>query len=387
MRIGIDARILQNERRGQGQYAYYLIRELIKLGREDEYRLFYNGFKKGGFAFPEDAPNLRQVWSGIPGSLLKPLWSYCKFPPVEYLLGEVDVFHHTFNYNFTHYTPVPSYSKSVVTFNGMAPPETIWDSAKYNLKEIDRWFRIIAKSAAKIIAVSRMVKDDLLNRVNVPEEKIKIIYYGVDEKFFLMPDSSLIEQTLAGYGLTGKRYILYAGAAEKNKNLNGLLDAFRMIMDNPGIEDVHLVLVGSIDENFQRLIFRAKELGMEGRVIFPGYISHESLPFLYRGAEAFVLPTFREWFGIPVLEAMASGVPVAASKNTGALEVAGDAAITFDPFNARDMAAALEKILIDRPLRRDLIERGLKRACGFSWKKTARETLSVYKEIGQCRGD
>lgn len=381
MRIGIDARALQGARRGQGQYAYYLIRELIKSGRDNEYLLFYNGFKKAEFAFSEDIPNLKQVSSGIPGSLLKSLWSYCKFPPIEYLLGKVDIFHHTFNYNFTHYTPVPSYSKSVVTFNGMADPETIWDSAKYNTKEIDRWFRIIAKSSARIIAVSAMVKDDLLKRVDVPEEKIQIVYYGVDERFRRVPDTDELGQVLAGYGLKGIKYILYAGAAEKNKNLPGLIEAFRMIMNKPDLEDVRLVLGGSIDENFQRLISRVKDLGIDKRVIFPGYISHEYLPYVYRGAQAFVLPTFREWFGMPVLEAMASGVPVAASKNTGALEVVGDAAVTFDPFDARDIASALEKILTDHSLRQDLIEKGIRSSSGFSWKKTAEETLAVYREV------
>lgn len=381
MRIGIDARALQGARRGQGQYAYYLIQELIKSGRENEYLLFYNGFKKGAFAFSEDISNLKQVWSDIPGSLLKPLWSHCKFPPIEYLLGKVDIFHHTFNYNFTHYTPVPSYAKSVVTFNGMASPETIWDNAKYDLKEIDRWFTIIAKSAAKIIVVSAMVKDDLLKRVDVPQEKIKIIYYGVDEKFRRFPDAAQMDIALSRHGLKGMRYVLYAGAAEKNKNLPRLIEAFRMMMNKPGLEDLHLVLAGSIDENFQRLISMVKESGIDKRVIFPGYISHESLPCVYRGAQAFVLPTFREWFGIPVLEAIASGVPVAVSKNTGALEVVGDAAITFDPFDARDISSALEKILTDHSLRRDLIEKGIRSSSGLSWKKTAQETLAVYREV------
>lgn len=380
MRIGIDARILQSERRGQGQYVYYLARELIKLGNENECLLFYNGFKKGEFAFSGDIPNFKQVWSGIPGSLLKPLWSHCKFPPIECLLGKVDIFHHTFNYNFTHYTPVPSYAKSVVTFNGMADPSTIWDSSRYNLKEIDRWFRIIAKSAARIIAVSAMVKDDLLKRVDVPQDKIRIVYYGVDERFRREPDPAIMDEVLIRYGLKGMRYIFYAGAAEKNKNLSGLIEAFRMIMNKPALEDIRLVLGGSIDENFQRLILKVRDLGIDKRVMFPGYISHDYLPYVYRGAQAFVLPTFREWFGIPVLEAMASGVPVAASKNTGALEVAKGAVITFDPFDTRDIADALAKILTDSSLRRDLIDKGIKIASGFSWKKTAEETLSVYKE-------
>ncbi len=381
MRIGIDARILQSERRGQGQYVYYLARELIKLCPENEYLLFYNGFKKGAFAFSEDIPNLKQVWSGIPGSLLMPLWSHCKFPPVEYLLGKVDIFHHTFNYNFTHYTPVPSYAKSVVTFNGMADPSTIWDSSKYNLKEIDRWFAIIARKASRIIAVSGMVKEDLLKRVDVPQEKIKIVYYGVDERFRRESEPAIMDEALVRYGLKGMRYVFYAGAAEKNKNLYGLIEAFRIIMNKPDLEDVRLVLGGSIDDNFQRLISRVKDLGIDKRLIFPGYISHDYLPYVYRGAQVFVLPTFREWFGIPVLEAMASGVPVAVSKNTGALEVVGDAAITFDPFDTRDIADALEKILIDSSLRRNLIEKGLKIASEFSWKRTAEETLAVYREV------
>lgn len=381
MRVGIDARILQNTRRGQGQYVYYLIQELIKSAPDNEYLLFYNGFKKGAYAFESNIPNLKQIWSSLPGGLLRGLWAAFEFPPIERLIGKVDLFHHTFNYNFTHYTPVPAYAPSVVTFNGMAPAETIWDSPRYNLKEIDRWFRRIAQSAARIIAVSEMAKDDLLKRADIPEEKIRIIYYGVDEKFFRIPDLSLIEQALAGCGLKGKRYILYAGAAEKNKNLNGLLDAFRMIMDNPGIKDVYLALAGSIDDNFKKIISRAKELGIAERVIFPGYISHETLPFLYRGAEVFVLPTFLEWFGMPVLEAMASGVPVAVSKNTGALEVVGKAALSFDPHDHQDMAAALEKILRGPLLRRELSAQGIKIASVFNWNKTARETLSVYNEV------
>lgn len=383
-KIGIDARVLQGVLRGQGQYVYYLVLELLKLGNENEYLLFYNGFKKGEFAFSQDIPNLRQLWSNVPGSLLKPLWRYFKFPPIEYALGEpVDVFHHTFNYNFTHYTPVPSYAKSVVTFNGIADPSTIWDGPGYNLKEVDRWFSVIARSSARIIAVSRMVKDDLLRRVDVPEEKIKIIYYGVDERFKRPPAQDEMDQALARYGLKGMRYILYAGAAEKNKNLNGLIEAFRMIMNNPALGDIRLVLGGSIDENFQRLISRIKELGIDRRVVFPGYISHDYLPCVYRGAQAFVLPTFKECFGIPVLEAMVSAVPVVVSKNTGALEVAGDAAVTFDPYDPADMAAALERILTDYSLRQDVIDKGLKMASAFSWKKTAEETLAVYKEVCQ----
>lgn len=365
---------------------YYLVRELLKSDRENELLLFYNGFRKGELAFNQNIPNLKQVWSGLPGLLLKPLWRNLQLPAVEYALGKIDVFHHTFNYNFTHYTPVPSYAKSVVTFNGMADPSTIWDSSKYNLKEIDRWFAVIARKASRIIAVSGMVKEDLLKRVDVAQEKIKIVYYGVDEIFIREPEPAIMDEVLIRYGLKGMKYVFYAGAAEKNKNLSGLIEAFIIIMNNPALKDVCLVLGGSIDDNFQRLIIKVRDMGIDKRVIFPGYISHDYLPCVYRGAIAFVLPTFKEWFGIPALEAMASGVPVVVSKNTGALEVVGDAAVTFDPYDARDMSAAISKALLDHSLRRNMIEKGLKIAGEFSWKRTAEETLAVYKEASQTCG-
>lgn len=378
MRIGIDARFLQGPKRGQGQYVYYLIKELLELDGGSEVIAFYNSLRTGAFDFDRATPHLRQVWCNIPGTLLRQSWSMMRFPPAESLLGNIDVFHNPTNICFTHYTPIPSRAPMVATFNGMAHPSTIWK--KYDQKKLDRWFREIANRASIIIAVSEMVKKDLLSRVYVPEERIMVIHYGVSGEFRPMDDKRAVNAVLSKYGLAGKRYLLYVGAAEPNKNLAALLDVFRGLVKNDGLEDVHLALAGNTSEDYRSLSDKAGALGLAQKVIFTGQIDHDDLPAVYNGAEAFVLPTIVEWFGIPVLEAMACGIPVAVSRNTGALEAVGDCAVLFDPRDPREMASSINEVLQNKSLRRSLAEKGIERVKYLSWKETARKTLAVYKE-------
>ena len=230
MKIGIDARFLQGPRRGQGQYVYYLIKELLQAGPENEYVIFYNGLKTGKFAFDKATPRLRQVWCNIPGTVLRQTWSGFRFPPVEYLIGDVDLFHNPTNFCFTHSAPIPSRAKMVATFNGMADPATIWE--KYDQNKLDAWFREIADKASIIIAVSEMAKKDLLRRVHIPEERIRVIYYGVSEEFKPINDARAVNAVLSKYHIAGKRYLLYAGGSEPNKNLAALIDVFCILSKN-----------------------------------------------------------------------------------------------------------------------------------------------------------
>ena len=385
MKIGIDARFLQDPLRGQGQYVYYLVKELLGLDDGNEYVLFYNSFKTGGFAFDESTPHLKQVWCNIPGTVLKNTWPKLRFPPVEYLIGSVDLFHNPVNFNFTHYGPIPSRADMVSTFNGMADPATIWE--KYDRNKLDAWFREIADKSSIIISVSEMAKKDLLRRVDIPEEKIRIVYQGVGEEFRPISDAKAVDTALSRYGLAGRRYLFYVGGAEPNKNLEALIDVFCALSKNAGMEGLHLALAGNINVFYRMLINKTKMLGMERKIIFTGYVSHDDLPFIYNGAEAFVLPTLDEWFGIPVLEAMACGVPVVTSKNTGALEAVGDdAAVLFDPRDAKDMADSIGGVLHDKGLCASLKEKALERVKRFSWKETARRTLAVYEEVHKRRG-
>jgi glycosyltransferase involved in cell wall biosynthesis len=380
MRIGIDARVLQNELRGQGQYAYYLIKNLLEAGTEHEYVLFYNGFKKGQFAFPENNPRLKQVWCRFPGNCLARSWEKLSFPPVEYFLGELDLFHNTINYNFTHYSPVPARGKMVVTFHGMAEPQMLW--VEYNADKIRRWLQRVGRMAHKIIAVSELAKKDLLERISLPYNRVSVVHLGVDERFLRIPDKKGIEPVLSALGLLGKRFLLYTGSAEANKNLSRLLDAYKIVLQDKSLGEHYLVLAGRIDANYQALIREARKTGIYERVIFTDYVSHQYLPALYNGAAAFVLPTLYEWFGLPVLEALACGIPVACSRNTGALEVVGERVVRFDPFQTQEIARSIRLLLTDKGLAEQARQDCSNITRSLSWKRTAEKTLAVYQEAG-----
>jgi len=378
MRIGIDGRFLQGPRRGIGQYVYYLIKELSGLDDKNEYVIFYNSLKTGKFVFDGAAPRLKQIWCNIPGTILRYTWPRLHFPPVEYFIGNVDIFHNPANFCFTHYVPIPSRAKMVATFNGMADPAAIWES--YDPKKIDNWFLTTAREAKIIIMISEMAKKDFIRRVHVPEERIRVIYYGVSEEFRPIEDRRAVEKVLSKYNLAGKRYLLYVGGAEPNKNLFVLIRAFCETSKKPGLEDIYLALAGDIDSFYRNLMREAERLDIRRKTVFTGYVGHDDLPSLYNGAEAFILPTLNEWFGIPVLEAMACGLPVITSKNTGAVEAVGDSVVTFDPKDTKEMADSICAVLGDKELRLSLVGRGRKRVKKLSWKETARKTLAVYKE-------
>lgn len=377
MRIGIDARVLQGERRGQGQYVYYLVKNLLEIDKENEYVLFYNGFKGGKFVFEENIPNLKQVWCRIPGRILKLLWSSFSWPPIELLLGNIDIFHNTLNYNSVHYTPIPTRKKMVETFHGMAAPELLCETYTYN--DFKRWAETVASSASIIITVSKMAKENFLQYASFYESRMKIVYLAADPIFRLIEDKEAIRRFLTIYGLNNKGYILYVGGGEENKNLRRLLRAFSVINKK---HELYIVLAGGI--NPATLKDELKDIN--DRVIFLGHVSHNDLVYLYNGARLFILPTLYEWFGLPVLEAMACGTPVVFSMNTGALEVVGDAALTFDPENTEEMADCMMKVHFDGRLRADMIKNGLEKARVFTWKKTAEETLKVYKTVFETSG-
>lgn len=372
MRIGIDARVLQEERRGQGQYLYYLVKSLLEIDKDNEYVLFYNGLKGGKFAFDLTIPNLQQIWCHVPGRILKKLWSYLSWPYVELLSGPIDIFHHTMNCNMTHYTPIPTHKKMVATFHGIASPELL--STSYTYKDFKDWAKSIASSASIIIAVSRAAKENFLEYASFPEDRMRVIYLAADPIFQPIEDKEFLQVGLSRYGLSDKKYILYVGGGEKNKNLKRLLQAFSTIKAN---DELYLVLAGGISA--ASLQDELKAVGE--RVIFSNHIPHADLVFLYNGATAFVLPSLYESFPLPIIEAMSCGTPVVGSKNMGSWEVVGEAALTFDPENVEEMADCMIKILMSERLRVSLVEKGNKKLGLLSWEKTAKDTISVYEEL------
>ena len=182
------------------------------------------------------------------------------------------------------------------------------------------------------------------------------------------------------YSITGS-FILFVGNISPRKNILALLQAFNKLKKR-GIKH-KLVIAGKKDQRYEQVLKTLNELNLGGEVIFTGYVPEEDLPKLYNAADLFVYPSLYEGFGLPILEAMACGTPVVASNVSSLPEVAGDAGLLVNPQDVDALTNAMYKVLTDDKLKESLIDKGLERAKFFSWEKTARETLEVYKEVAE----
>jgi alpha-1,3-rhamnosyl/mannosyltransferase len=176
-----------------------------------------------------------------------------------------------------------------------------------------------------------------------------------------------------------ERYVLYVGTNRPHKNLPRLVEAWARIADGR-TDGCHLVLAGPEDDRYPEARRRARAMNLK-TVVFPGAIPEADLPALYSGARLAVQPSLCEGFGLPVLEAMACGTPVACARIPALVEIGGDAALYFDPEHTGEMADALGRGLDEQGLRAELVSRGRAQAGGFSWAQTAVQTLAAYREL------
>jgi len=232
------------------------------------------------------------------------------------------------------------------------------------------------KKARHIIAVSEHTRQDMIEYLGIKEDKISVIYNGIDHNIF-KPVS------------TGRRppfpYLLYVGSERPRKNFNGLLAAFAILKAEDGVyPDLKLVKVGISGRSdiFRQVTLReAARLGLQDAVVFTEYISDDKLAAYYSSALALVIPSFYEGFGLPLVEAMACGCPVIAANCSSLPEVASGAALLVEADDNDGIAQAIRLMITDWALRRRFIEKGLKRAADFSWDTTARQTLDVYHRV------
>lgn len=230
------------------------------------------------------------------------------------------------------------------------------------------------RNTEKIIAISEHTKKDLIDLLNIKEDKIEVIYFGINREVFKKRDKAKIREEL---NLPqDKKIILHVGSEEPRKNVDGLIKAFHKLQKI--YPNVSLVRVGESRKKINKLI---GELNLEKKVIRIGNIQSKEISLYYNSADVFVFPSFYEGFGFPPLEAMTSGIPVISSNRTSLPEVVGDAGIMIDPDNVDELAKKIHEVLINEGLRENMIKKGLKRAKQFTWKSCADKTLKLYKEV------
>jgi glycosyltransferase involved in cell wall biosynthesis len=232
----------------------------------------------------------------------------------------------------------------------------------------------------RVITVSRSTRLDLIEFAEVPTERIRVIPLAADPSVFLPGDAAEARARVGDRYGTGDRYLLYVSRLEHpGKNHVRLVRAWTALRE-AGLPH-RLVLVGADWSGAEEVRAEASRSRFATDIVFTGFAAAGDLPDLYRGADAVAFPSLFEGFGLPILEAMACGAPVACSNRSSLPEVAGDAALLFDPFDEEGMADALGTLLRDGAVRRRLARDGIARAAEFSWERTGRETMGVLREV------
>ncbi len=374
MRIGFDLRPFLKEETGVGVYVRNLLFALARIDAEDEFFLFSSSLKDR-FS-PERVPPFarkRFLDRRIPVRVLDWLWSRSGWPTLDSLFGtKLDLTHSP--------TPLflPTRGKKIVTVHDLFfldRPEMADRQARTAFAR--RAGRDI-RSADGVVTVSEFTRCQVLERFGARESRVVAIPHGLAEEWRREPPRAGLDQVRQELGLP-RRFLLFVGALEPRKNLPRLIEAVA-VLSARGVR-TPLIVVGRPGGDSERITDMLPRRGLTSLVRVLGYLDEDRVRSLYRLATVFVYPSLLEGFGLPVIEAMASGVPVAASNTSAIPEVAGGAALLFDPLRAEDIAEKVGLLWEDEAFRKSLIEKGRRRAEAFDWRKTAASTLELYHAL------
>jgi len=372
MKIGIDCRIYSSKFTGIGRYVYELVQRFFKNDPENNYVLFFN--EPEFSEFKTNLKNVKKVLADAPIYSVREQTHFLKVLNSE----KLDLMH------FTHFNaPILYRRQSIVTIHDLTlfyfpgkKKKGIISKIGYNLA-----FKNIVKKAKKIIAISYNTKNDLVKLLKTPVEKITVVYQAVGKEFKKINDKKSINDTLSRLKIE-QPFLLYTGVWRVHKNVPNLIKAFHELRTSYGLKDLSLVITGKEDPFYPEPKNLPKELGIEKHVIVTGQVSEKDLINLYNSAAIYVFPSLYEGFGLPPLEAMACGTPVAASTSSSIPEVCGKGnAVYFNPLAFKDMAIKIYALYKDDKLREDVIKNGLNWVKNFSWDNMADETLETYKKI------
>jgi glycosyltransferase involved in cell wall biosynthesis len=373
VRIGIDARKLHDF--GIGTYIRNLLRELATIDQTTEYVLFCK---------PGDAGIAAALGPNFRAAVLRS--GHYSFGeqisiPVAVWRERLDLFH------APHYVLPPlTPTRSVVTIHDcihLMFPEYLRHRLAHAYAHAALW--TAAHKSDRIFTVSEQSKRDILKFFNVPPEKIVVTPNAIDERFSVIPSEEHVIQTRERYQLS-HTYLLYVGNIKPHKNLERLVEAFHMVREQ-GRPELELLIIGDEISNLQSLRRAVHKYQLHRYVRFLGFVPDKTLAVLYRLASVFVFPSLYEGFGLPPLEAMASGTPVVTSNVSSLPEVVGDAAILVDPYRSEAIADGILQVLRSTHLRDDLRERGFARVKAYSWHQSAQRVREVYGEVAKGRSE
>jgi glycosyltransferase involved in cell wall biosynthesis len=361
----IDGRYIQDHFPGIGRYTYNLIDALARVAPHEQFVVLHNpALKNTRYAIAALArhPNVELRRADVP------TFSLAEQYHLSFALrrSAFALFHSPY-YVKPYWVPVPS----VVTLFDLiplrAPDRSLARRARFLFRLA---VSLAARTSARIITPSAATKEDLSSVLGVPRDKTQVIPLAADARFAPQTESEKA-RVREHYDLP-REYVLSVGINKPHKNIPALLDAWQSL----GETQRTLVIAGAWDARYASVASRQSSAAR-----FIPNVDDRDLPALYAGAAVFVFPSLYEGFGLPPLEAMACGAPVVCSNAASLPEVVGDAALLVSPRDVSAIADAIQRVLTDAALREELRAKSLARAAQFSWERTARETLNVYKQF------
>lgn len=367
MKIGID--ISQSVYHGTGvaSYTRNLVTNLLKIDKTNEYIIFGSTLRrqkdlKNFLDTLPKRPKIIPKTFSLPPTVLDIIWNRIHSVAVESFIGTVDLFH------TSDWTEPPSRAPKVTTIHDLVVYKYPVNLPNRIIEIQRRKLAWVKKESTVVIADSESTKSDIVHWLEIPGERIKVVYLGIDEQFLPQPQGR-IKEIRKKYHITGN-YILCVGTIEPRKNLERVISAFQKL------NSVNTTLIIAGNPGWGNKIAQLVNM----KVI--GFVPETDLPALYSGAVCFVYPSLYEGFGLPVLEAMGSGCPVVTSDRGSIKEITGKVAVVVDPESTQSIGEGIESVLtLPYSKRKHLIEIGLAHSRQFTWEKTARKTLEVYKSM------
>jgi glycosyltransferase involved in cell wall biosynthesis len=388
MLIGIDACCWGNKR-GFGRFTRELLEELLEIDKKNEYLFFIDQQNSELESLPSDVrmivanTKISPTEAAAAGGRrsVQDLWAMTR----AVWRHKVEVFFFPAVYS---YFPILNRTKVVVTLHDLIADrhsELIFPDARS--KMFWKLKQAAAVRQADIIAtVSDYSKRQIAQKFQLPDSRLRVVSEAARPAFRVLSTNNGFEGAISRYGLKlGDRFLLYVGGISPHKNLSKLIDAFAALAAEPANSDLQLILVGDYQDDpflsaYPSLRHQVDERGIGSKVRFAGFVPDDDLAYLYNAATALVFPSLDEGFGLPAIEAMACGTPVAASDRGSLPEILGTCGRFFDPYDVNDIAKTIRSLISDKDALNTIRTEGLQRASNFTWKKAATETLAIFEE-------
>jgi glycosyltransferase involved in cell wall biosynthesis len=374
MNIAIDISYLQTKRAGYGHHTTELLNSLLKYGTQHTYTLW-------GWSYSLDRQTISKITNRnvnvkiacVPGIVKRFYWNNLKYPNIEFFTGEFDIFH-----SIEPLMPPTRNKKVIITVHDLAYKKY----PDFLEREILRWDKYIKRNinaADAIVVQSNQTKNDISEYFKVYENKIHIIHLPVSSIFHNNPDDVLLKIVQEKYNLQYP-FALFVGTLEPRKNITTLIKAFEQLHKEKKME-LHLVIVGKRGWMYDNIVSSINNSCEKNKIHYVDYISESDLTVIYKLATFFVYPSLYEGYGVPVLEAMASGIPVITSNISSLKEIASEAALLIDPNNTEELANSMLTMTENSVLRSELSKKGLERIKLFDPKTASEEVLNIYNQL------